>query len=87
MTRRTTDVNQLAHLMVRESTELMKTFPIFLSVAGAITGVVIFAGLAEGSIQGYYADTWVYALVAIVLISGGFTFLWKLTGFRGLRPK
>ncbi len=65
----------------------MRALPIFLSLAAVIGGIVIFVGLGVGYFIGYYVATWIDALLGIALIAGGLTYLWKLSGFRGLSPK
>jgi hypothetical protein len=61
----------------------MRFVAVFFSLAVVITGAVLVVSFLR-SVP--YNDP-VLAMIGILLLAGGMTGLWKMTGFRGLKPK
>jgi hypothetical protein len=62
----------------------MKTVHVFFAIAAVMLGVILLISGPENVFP------WVHVaivFIAVVLIAGGITYLWKDTGFRGLKPK
>ena len=57
----------------------MKTFLVFAAIVALMLGVLlVVAGPEDNAIAPHGA----YVVIGILLIAGGVTYLWKLTGFR-----
>jgi hypothetical protein len=62
----------------------MKTFLVFAAIVALLLGVLlVVAGPEDNAIALHGA----YVVMGILLIAGGVTYLWKLAGFRGLKPR
>ena len=62
----------------------MKTFLVFAAIVALMLGVLlVVAGPEDNAIAPHGA----YVVIGILLTAGGVTYLWKLTGFRGLKLK
>jgi len=61
----------------------MKTWQVFLAVLAMLSGVIILVSLSSGA---FGDDTGFAAFMGIVLLAAGLTFLWKHSGWRGLKP-
>jgi hypothetical protein len=62
----------------------MKTLPIFAAIVALMLGILlVVAGPEDNAIAPHEA----FVVIGILLIAGGVTYLWRKTGFRGLKPK
>jgi hypothetical protein len=60
------------------------TVPVFLAIVAVVLGVtLLIAGLEDVFALLHF----VIVVIAILLIVGGFTYLWKHSGCRALKPK
>jgi hypothetical protein len=62
----------------------MKALHVFLAIVAVMLGVTLLVGGPED------VFAWVHAgivVIALLLIAGGITYLWKQSDFRGLKPK
>jgi hypothetical protein len=60
----------------------MKALDVFLAIVAIMLGVTLLVAWPE--------DAWVHAaivVIAVLLIAGGATYLWRQSGCRGLKPK
>jgi hypothetical protein len=62
----------------------MKTKHVFLAVVAVLAGVTMLIALPSGA---FGDGSGLAAVVGILLLAAGLTFLWKHSGFRGLKPK
>jgi hypothetical protein len=71
----------------------MKVLPVYTSIVSILIGIALLATGPEayGWVNaGAAIEGWVHAgtiLIALCLIAAGLTWLWKLSGFRGLNSK
>lgn len=62
----------------------MRALPVFAAIVALILGMLLMGGLADGL---FFLPHGAFVLIGVLLIAGGITYLWKRTGFRGLKPK
>ena len=71
----------------------MKALPVFMAIVSIMVGIALLVSGSEayGWIDvGDTVEGWVHAgaiLIALCLIAGGVTWLWKQSGFRGLNSR
>jgi len=68
----------------------MNPLRVFFAVAAMIGGIVMLVAQVIAilpSVYVYFRASFPGVVFGVVLLAGGSTYLWKLTGFRGLRPK
>lgn len=62
----------------------MKAIYVFLAVAAVLAGTVL---LLSVPYNGFFWDHAAEAFVGVLLLAGGVTYFWKLSGFRGISSK
>lgn len=71
----------------------MKVLPVFMAIISVLVGIALLVAGREAYAwvnAGDAVEGWVRAgttLIALCLIAGGATWLWKQSGFRGLNSK